>query len=74
MYPDLSAETEDLQEYIANDLLEISHKRALENTGECFVGVLYLELTCGCVSTVCIEQPNLQLGVIMSVESLAVLE
>ena len=34
VYPDLSSESDDLQEYIASDLLEISHKRALETSGE----------------------------------------
>ena len=34
MYPDFSSEGTDLQEYIASDLLETSHKRALERSGE----------------------------------------
>lgn len=33
VYPDLSSEEVELQEYIAKDLLEISHKRALERSG-----------------------------------------
>ena len=34
VYPDFSAEQKDLQEFIAADLLEVSHKRALERSGE----------------------------------------
>ena len=34
VYPDFSTEDAELQEYIAKDLLEISHKRALERSGE----------------------------------------
>lgn len=33
VYPDFSSEEETLQEYIATDLLEISHKKALERSG-----------------------------------------
>ena len=36
MYPDLSSEGEELQEYIATDLLETSHKRALERSGKSY--------------------------------------
>lgn len=33
VYPDFSTEVAELQEYIAKDLLEMSHKRALEKSG-----------------------------------------
>ena len=33
-YPDFSDESEELQEFIANDLLETTHKKALERSGE----------------------------------------
>jgi len=35
VYPDFSTETEELQEFIANDLLEGTHKKALERSGVC---------------------------------------
>ena len=38
-YPDFSAEDQSLQDYIAGDLLEVSHKRALERSGELFLNV-----------------------------------
>ena len=33
-YPDFSEESDDLQQFIANDLFEMTHKKALERSGE----------------------------------------
>ena len=33
-YPDFSDESEELQEFIASDLLETTHKKALERFGQ----------------------------------------
>ena len=35
IYPDFSAETEELQEFIAKDLIEATHKKTLERSGMC---------------------------------------
>ena len=43
MYPDLSAEDPELQQYISSDLLEVSHKRALECNGG-----LWMSAVVGC--------------------------
>ena len=49
VYPDFSAEPKDLQEFIAADLLEVSHKRALERSGEgCVVRAWSLGHVRGC--------------------------
>lgn len=41
VYPDFSSESQELQQYIAKDLLEVSHKRALEHSGKSFYSNTY---------------------------------
>lgn len=49
VYPDFSTETEELQEFIANDLLEGTHKKALERSGVCtYMCVCMSSLKCVC--------------------------